>query len=106
IFYVSPAFVRMSGYSLADVRGRQALDLVHPDHRQQALLLREDLKGSPGKSATLELLVQHKDGSWRWIENTVTNLMHEPTVGAMVMNMRDITERKLAEAERARLEQR
>jgi len=50
--------------------------------------------------------VRHKDGSWRWTENTMSNLLHEPSVRAMVLNLRDITERKHADAERARLEQR
>ena len=40
------------------------------------------------------------------MENTISNLLHEPGIRAVVMNLRDITERKLAEAERARLEQR
>src|SRR5690606_1110370 len=35
-----------------------------------------------------------------------SNLLHDPAVGALVLNLRDITERKLAEAERARLAQR
>jgi signal transduction histidine kinase len=48
----------------------------------------------------------HKDGSWRWVELTRKNLLEEPSVGAVVMNFRDIDERKHAEAERARLEQR
>ena len=51
-------------------------------------------------------MAQHKDGSWRWIESTTRNLLHEPSVQAVVVNFRDITERKLAQAERERLEQR
>src|SRR5205085_3858021 len=41
-----------------------------------------------------------------WFENTLTNMLNEASVNAVVMNLRDITERKLAEAERARLGQR
>src|SRR4029450_4121408 len=48
----------------------------------------------------------HKDAVWRWVENTISNLLHEPGIRAVVMNLRDITERKQADAERARLEQR
>ncbi len=51
-------------------------------------------------------MARHKDGSWRWIEATTRNLLHEPSVQAVVVNFRDITERKLAQAERERLEQR
>src|SRR5260221_6405810 len=67
---------------------------------------RAEMMRSPGKVATMETRVRHKDGSWRWIENTISNLLDEPSVGAVVMNFRDITERKHADAERARLEQR
>jgi signal transduction histidine kinase len=61
---------------------------------------------SPGKVSVDEAKVLHKDGSWRWIELTRSNLLDEPSVRAVVMNFRDITERKQAEAERLRLEQR
>jgi signal transduction histidine kinase len=50
--------------------------------------------------------MRHKDGSWRWVELTRKNLLGEESVRAVVMNFRDINERKQAEAERARLEQR
>jgi signal transduction histidine kinase len=53
-----------------------------------------------------EAKMVHKDGSWRWIELTRSNLLGEPSVQAVVFNFRDITERKQAEAERSRLETR
>ncbi len=106
ISYVSPAFERMSGYTLAELRGRMAIDLVHPEHREEALRMGAELKDSPGKVVVSELLVRRKDGAPRWVEITMTNLLQEPSVGAIVMNLRDITERRLADAERARLEQR
>jgi len=58
----------------------------------------------PGKVVTHETLLRHKDGSWRWIERTWSNLLHEPSVQAVVVNFRDITVRKNAEAEKERLE--
>jgi PAS domain S-box-containing protein len=106
IFYISPAFERMAGYALEDLRGRQAIELAHPDDHEAALGMRAELLSAPAKVVTSELRVRHKDGSWRWIDCTITNLMHESSVGAMVMNFRDITERKHAEAEHGRLEQR
>jgi PAS domain S-box-containing protein len=106
ILYVSPAFKRMTGYGVDDVRGRQFLDFLHPEHRAGALALREEGLRDPGNIVTREFLVQHRDGSYRWMEITATNLLREPAVRAIVINLRDITERKLAEAERSRLENR
>jgi signal transduction histidine kinase/CheY-like chemotaxis protein len=53
-----------------------------------------------------EVMLLHKDRSWRWTECTMRNLLHEPSVQALVINFRDITERKHAQAEREQLEQR
>jgi PAS domain S-box-containing protein len=106
ILYVSPTFERLTGYGLDEVRGRQYIDLIHPDHRERSAQQREDTLRIPGKVVTQEVRIRHKDGSWRWVENTISNLLHEPGIRSVVMNLRDITERKSAEAERSRLEQR
>ncbi len=106
IVWASPSVERMTGHPPQSLIGREAAELVHPEHREAASRWREELMRTPGKVATVELLVQKKDGSWMWMENTVSNLLHDPAVGALVLNLRDITERKLAEAERARLAQR
>ena len=106
IVYVSPAFRRMTGYGVDDVRGKQFLDFIHPEHRAGALALRDEGLRMPGNIVTREFLVQHRDGAYRWMEITATNLLREAAVRAIVINLRDITERKLAEAERSRLENR
>ena len=97
---------RVLGFTLEDLRGREVMDFIHPEFREQALQLRNELLRVPGKVSVDECKVSHKDGSWRWIELTRKNLLHEPSVRAVVFNFRDITERKQAEAERQRLEQR
>jgi PAS domain S-box-containing protein len=106
ILYVSPTFERLTGYRLDDVRGKQYFDLLHPDHRERSARQREETLKVPGKVVTQEVRISHKDGSWRWVENTISNLLHEPGIRSVVMNLRDITERKSADAERVRLEQR
>jgi PAS domain S-box-containing protein len=106
ILYVSPTFERLTGYRLDDVRGSQYLNLIHPDHHAASVRQREETLRLPGKVVVQEVRIRHKDGSWRWVENTISNLLHEPGIRSVVMNLRDITERKLADAERVRLEQR
>jgi PAS domain S-box-containing protein len=106
ILYASPAIERLFGYTVNDLRGDEVMDLIHPEQRATALRLREELMRSPGKVSVDEVRVRHKDGSYRWVEMTRKNLLHEPSVRAVVFNFRDITERKQAEAERQRLETR
>lgn len=52
---------------------------------------------SPGTRAVTETRARSKDGSWRWIEVTGTNLLDRPFVRAIVINFHDITEQQLAE---------
>jgi len=106
IQYASPAMERVLGYTVEDLRGREVMELVHPETLDTAIQLRAELLRTPGKVSVDELRMRHKDGSWRWVELTRKNLLDEPSVRAVVMNFRDINERKQAEAERARLEQR
>jgi PAS domain S-box-containing protein len=106
IVYVSPTFERLTGYRFDEVRGKQYIDLIHPEHRERSARQREETLRIPGKVVTQEVRLRHKDGSWRWVENTISNLLHEPGIRSVVMNLRDITERKSADAERTRLEQR
>jgi PAS domain S-box-containing protein len=106
IIYASPAFERITGYPEAEVRGRQFLELFDAGHRAALLAMRDEQLRLPGKTAIGEHVLRRRDGSPCWVEVTATNLLHEPTVGAVVINLRDITERREAEAERARLETR
>ena len=53
----------------------------------------------PGSSKEALFRLRHQDGSWRWMEGVITNLLDEPAVQSLVINYRDITERKLAEQE-------
>ena len=57
----------------------------------------EEVASKPGVTRTFELRLQHADGSWRHIESSYTNLLHDPTVSGLVVNSRNVTERKRAE---------
>ena len=103
IIYVSPAVERMTGYKPEERVGTNAFDSVHPDDRERASGIFTEILKTPGIHLPLEFRVQHRDGSWRYLEHTVNNLLDDPAMGAVVINSRDITERKRAEAEIRRL---
>jgi len=110
IVYASPSVERVLGYTPEELAGRTnqwfVENVVHPEYRQHSLDTWTRLLLDADHELTDEVVVLHKDGSWRWIESTTRNLLHEPSVQAVVANFRDITERKRAQAERGRLEQR
>jgi len=106
IIYASASVECVLGYTPEEFRARALNDHLHQDFKQRRADQWTQLLQDPEHESTAEFLAQHKDGSWRWIESHTRNLLHEPSVQAVVVNFRDITERKLAEAERERLEQR
>ena len=106
LIYASPSVERVLGYTPQELAGLTLKDLLPPDHALHSLDSRAQMQLEPDREATTEVMARHKDGSFRWIESTTRNLLHEPSVQAVVVNFRDVTERKLAQAERERLEMR
>jgi PAS domain S-box-containing protein len=97
--YVSPAIYKVLGYSAEEFLSIKYHpdDVFHPDDIDRVHAARSWASEHPGETVTREVRRQHKDGSWRWLEYTARNLLHDPNVGAKVVNIRDITERKEAE---------
>lgn len=95
--YVSPSVKQVLGYEPEELVGSAGLDLVHPDDQLRAGLLLAELLDEPGGEAFFELRARHADGSWRWLEIAVHNLVHDPEIAGLVVNERDVTERHLLE---------
>ena len=106
VIYASPSVERVLGYRPDEFAGRSLYRAVHPDHRQRIADTVAALLADPNSVVIDEVMLLHKDRSWRSIECTMRNLLREPSVQALVINFRDITERKHAQAEREQLEQR
>ncbi len=105
ILYVSSAVRRMLGYAPNEWMGIVGFDLVHPEDLPSIRGKFAGLVEGPGRSVTAECRVRHKDGSWRWVEIAATNLLAEPAVRGVVVNFRDITERKMKERLRTELKE-
>jgi len=97
ILYESPSVDRVLGYTPEDLIGVSMFDLMHPDERSEAERLFLDLLSKPSETTTTQVRIKDKDGSWRWIEGVGTNLLDDPLVGAIVINYKDVGERKTAE---------
>jgi PAS domain S-box-containing protein len=95
--YTSASARRVLGYEPEELVGQIAFELIHPDDQEAMLTGFMKAVQKPRHVATTQLRVRHQDDSWRWIEATAQNLLNEPGVEAMVVNYRDITERRQAE---------
>jgi two-component system, cell cycle sensor histidine kinase and response regulator CckA len=97
VVYDSPSVTHVLGYAPAERIGRSVFDYVHAEQRAAmeagfGLFARQF-----GAVRPSEVRFLHKDGSPREIEGVRINLLHEPAVQAIVVNYRDVTERKRAE---------
>ncbi len=97
IRYQSPSVKRLLGYTVDEMIGLNALHLVHPDDLL-TVQVEMAMRRSPGvPSEPILYRFRHKDGTWRWLESIGTNLLHTPDIRGILVNTRDITERRLAE---------
>ncbi len=97
LLYTSPANKTIFGYESSDLDGTQLQEIIHPDDCGLALATMRDICRSPDKPRSLEVRVRRQDEAWIHVESVLTNLLHEPTVAGIVINSRDVTERKQAE---------
>lgn len=95
--YVSPSIERSLGYTPEELTGKNAFELVHPDDLAELQQLFVSGVTNPGLVVTRQFRIKAKDGSWRIHEATAHNLLNDPTVSGVVINSRDITERKRLE---------
>lgn len=107
ITYINPAIERVLGYKTEERIGRRGFELVHPDDLEfliqsfTTLATQPDLPPIHG-----EMHLRHKNGTYRTLEAVGSNLVKDHVVEAIIINYRDITERKLAEEALQRSEQR
>ena len=97
LLWESPADIRMLGYAENEFLGQNILEIVHPEDLSWVQERFAKLASTPGAQDRASFRLRKKDGSWRWVETAVTNLLHEPSVKAIVINYHDITDRKQAE---------
>ena len=95
--YNSPAYQKVLGYSLQELKVTSSAEQIHPEDQQRVLEAAEKARLS-GRGERLEYRMRHKDGSWRILESVATAIPNEEgqTERLVIVN-RDITERKRAE---------
>jgi diguanylate cyclase (GGDEF)-like protein/PAS domain S-box-containing protein len=98
IRYASPAVSHLLGYTPEEALALDPEQATHPDDLPFMLPLLNELTQRPGDVVSARYRFRHKDGSWRWLESTISNLLDKPAVNALVFNFRDVTERQQAEA--------
>jgi PAS domain S-box-containing protein len=97
IRYVSPAIEGVLGIQTEDVVGKNAVAFVDPVDRTEAIRIFVEARKEPGIRPPVEFRLRREDGAWRHLEINRSNLLGDPAVEGIVFNLRDVTDRKVAE---------
>jgi len=95
--FASESSARLLGYTLDERLGRSAFELIHPDDSAATRKAFRECLERPGVPLPIEYRVRHKNGVWRHIEAIAVNRLDDPVIGAIVVNYRDVTDRRRAE---------
>jgi diguanylate cyclase (GGDEF)-like protein/PAS domain S-box-containing protein len=95
--FVSPSAARVLGYDPSELLRHTISHLIHPDDRERAASFFRSAAESPGVTGPVEWRFRQPDGSWLHAEILATNLLQDPTVKGVVLNTRDVSERRRLE---------
>jgi PAS domain S-box-containing protein len=96
--YVSPAVVKKFGYTQDECMAMRTRDIFHPEEASiTRAFFMEVFKNPSVPIAGPIIRNRKKDGTYIWVEGTITNFLHVENINAIVANFRDVSERKQAE---------
>lgn len=89
--FISVSSTSILGIPPEDLVGKNAFCFIHPEDKERVteeyseIEIKKKIKIAPFRYKT-------GDGNWKWLETHVTNLIHDPDVGGIVANSREITD--------------
>jgi diguanylate cyclase (GGDEF)-like protein/PAS domain S-box-containing protein len=95
--YVSPSVERSLAYASDELICRNFFEFLHPQDFSDSFSVVSHITGTPGESRAIELRMRHRQGSWRLYEAICKCVLDEAGEASVIINARDITERKVAE---------
>lgn len=97
IRYQSPSIEPMLGFKTGNLVGLSIFDNLHPQDADLVRQMLAELLDKPSNARRAILRIRHVDESWRFVEVVATNHLRDTNVGGIIINMRDVTERKALE---------
>ncbi len=92
VTFWSPSAVESLGWTPEEALGKTFLAHVEPDDRDGLSDALDRLLSEPARTEPVAFRIRRKDGTWRSMEGLCRNLLPDPAVRALVMNLRDVTE--------------
>jgi PAS domain S-box-containing protein len=103
VLYASASTTKVLGYQPGELVGQNGWELIHPEDRDHSSAVLQQVLSEPSDPIRWHPRIRRKDGTYSWVESTVSNLLVEPDVQAIVVNHRDINARAAVDAEKHRV---
>lgn len=104
IRYISPSVEKVLGYPVVELVGKKVFEPIHPDDLTNTYYSLTNVKQSSELTSPIEFRYRHKDGSWRTLEAIGQPFVDIAAARRIMVNARDITERKRLDEIRLALE--
>lgn len=101
--YHSPSVKRVLGYDPRELAGRNVFELIHPEDLPRVRAAFQHGLAHPDQTVTLAYRIRHRDGRWIYLEVVGQNRLEDPDIAGVIVNSRDISERKRLEAQHSEL---
>jgi len=93
ILFQNSAAAQITGWAQEDFQKIAPADVIHPLDKDITRSVMAEAIETPGKTISITIRIRHKGGHYLWMEGTVTNMLHEPEVMGILINMRNITDK-------------
>ncbi len=97
VLFHSVSAARITGWTNEELARKSLLEYIHPEDIQSFQLLMTKALQNHGVNFPLAIRVKHKNGHYILLEGIIKNMLQDPAIKGVIANMKDITERKLAE---------
>ena len=92
IRFWSPAASEALGWSEGEILGTRALALTHLEDVEGVARAFQEASRAKGGSVRHRSRMRHRDGGYRLVDGVTRDLRDDPAIGAVVLNVRDVTE--------------
>jgi diguanylate cyclase (GGDEF)-like protein/PAS domain S-box-containing protein len=92
--YVSPSYERLTGHVASTLVGNDLRQYVHPQDAARIGVAWARMLEVPSETTHSLVRARHADGRWHWQESSISNRLDDPTISGIILNVRDVTERK------------
>jgi len=96
-FYRGPASERITGWDDSSRSTMASTDLIHPEDVEKFMGYIDETRQHPEKLIPVDFRSLHRDGHYIWFDGVMSNMLGDLDLKAIILNVRDVSERKIAE---------